>query len=195
MKKTHLFILYAVIIAFILGVIYYRESRHLVGPNKRTTVNNFESCAAAGNPILESYPARCITPDGYSFTQVTSDSNPPTSTPATNDNQVKNDLITVDSPHNDELIHSPLVISGQARGSWYFEASFPVKLEDANGKILAQAPAMAQGEWMTDNFVPFSLTLSFTKPTTSTGKLILQKDKPSGEPENDKEIVVPIRFE
>lgn len=32
-------------------------------------INDFESCQAAGYPILESYPARCVRPDGKSFTQ------------------------------------------------------------------------------------------------------------------------------
>jgi len=32
-------------------------------------ITDFESCAAAGNPIMESYPARCMTKDGKSFTQ------------------------------------------------------------------------------------------------------------------------------
>ncbi len=32
-------------------------------------ITNFEECAAAGNPIMESYPPRCMTKDGRSFTQ------------------------------------------------------------------------------------------------------------------------------
>lgn len=35
----------------------------------KTDINNFDDCAAAGYPIQESYPARCVTPDGQSFTQ------------------------------------------------------------------------------------------------------------------------------
>lgn len=30
-------------------------------------INNFDDCAAAGYPILESYPERCRTPDGRTF--------------------------------------------------------------------------------------------------------------------------------
>lgn len=32
-------------------------------------VNNFEKCAKAGYPILESYPRQCRTPDGKTFTE------------------------------------------------------------------------------------------------------------------------------
>ena len=37
--------------------------------NKKSTINSFESCVAAGYPILESYPEKCKTPDGRTFTK------------------------------------------------------------------------------------------------------------------------------
>lgn len=107
----------------------------------------------------------------------------------------KDDLIWVSSPLPNQVITSPVTITGQARGNWYFEASFPVTLLDANGKILAQAPAQATGEWMTTNYVPFKITLTFTKPTTATGTLVLHKDNPSGLPQNDNELRIPVSFE
>lgn len=102
--------------------------------------------------------------------------------------------ITVTEPRPGQHILSPLLISGQARGSWYFEANFPVELRDGNGTLLAQGAAHAQGNWMTDNFVPFSAELLFTTPVTSTGELILHNDNPSGLPENEKSVTVPILF-
>ncbi len=100
----------------------------------------------------------------------------------------------VDQPRTGDLATSPLLIRGKARGYWYFEASFPVRLLDGNGKLLAIKPAQADSEWMTEEFVPFSMTLEFEKPTTETGALILQKDNPSGLPEYDDELVIPVRF-
>lgn len=35
----------------------------------KMNITNFEQCADAGYPIQESYPARCVTPDGQAFTQ------------------------------------------------------------------------------------------------------------------------------
>lgn len=32
-------------------------------------VTNFEECAAAGNPVMESYPRQCRTPDGSHFVE------------------------------------------------------------------------------------------------------------------------------
>src|ERR1035437_6951636 len=92
------------------------------------------------------------------------------------------DIIKVSSPLPNSTIKSPLTVTGVARGNWYFEASFPVRLYDANGKELVATPAQAKGDWMTTEFVPFEVTLNFTKPTTATGTLVLQKDNPSGLP-------------
>jgi hypothetical protein len=106
----------------------------------------------------------------------------------------QNSMIRVTSPLPNASVRSPLTITGEARGGWYFEASFPVKILDANGKVLGQHYAEAQGEWMTNNFVPFRSTLTFSTPTTETGTLVLEKDNPSGLPENAAEIRIPIRF-
>lgn len=104
------------------------------------------------------------------------------------------DLIRVESPAPNSLISSPVKISGEARGFWYFEASFPVKLFDADGNLITVKPAQAKSEWMTENFVPFELSLDFEKPSTANGFLVLKKDNPSGLPEYDNEIQIPVRF-
>lgn len=103
-------------------------------------------------------------------------------------------MVRLTSPLTNSIITSPLTVTGEARGNWYFEASFPVKVLDGNGKVLGQVPAQAQGDWMTTEFVPFSATVPFTTPTTATGYLVLEKDNPSGLPENAAELSVPIRF-
>lgn len=106
------------------------------------------------------------------------------------------DLILVSTPKSNDLVDpsKPLLIEGTARGNWYFEASFPVKLIDANGNILSQDSIQTDGDWMTENFVPFKKTLQFAPPSTLTGTLILERDNPSGLPENDMELRIPLRF-
>lgn len=104
------------------------------------------------------------------------------------------DFIRVSNVRPNDIVHSPLTVQGEARGNWYFEASFPVKLYDADGKELAAIPAQAQGDWMTTEFVPFEVTLEFTQPSTDTGALVLKKDNPSGLPEHDDQLVIPVRF-
>ncbi|KKT74127.1 MAG: hypothetical protein UY07_C0030G0004 [Parcubacteria group bacterium GW2011_GWA1_47_8] len=106
----------------------------------------------------------------------------------------KDDLITVTAPLPNASVTSPLPISGEARGTWYFEASFPVKLYDANGKLLGSVAATTASDWMTENYIPFTALLTFKSPATATGTLVLEKDNPSGLPEHANEIIIPVTF-
>ena len=113
----------------------------------------------------------------------------------TNTKDNTSDQIKVTNPIPNQVVESPLTVEGEATGTWFFEATFPVNLLDANGDVIASNPAKAQGEWMTQDFVPFIAQLIFEKPATDTGVLVLKKDNPSGLPENDASIEIPILFE
>lgn len=109
--------------------------------------------------------------------------------------QVAHGDIRVTSPEVGGEITSPLMVEGQARGTWFFEATFPLVLVNWDGLIIAEGYAQAEGEWMTEEFVPFKGELVFTKPPYDTrGTLILQKDNPSGLPEHDDAIEIPVVF-
>ncbi|HEX3036086.1 MAG TPA: GerMN domain-containing protein [Thermodesulfobacteriota bacterium] len=146
-------------------------------------ITNFEECASAGNPVMESYPRRCATPDGKTFVE------------DIGNELEKTDLIRVSKPRPNQVIKSPLNIEGEARGFWFFEASFPIKLFDEKDNLLGTAIAQAQGEWMTKGFVPFRARLEFSTPEANRGVLVLEKDNPSGLPEHDDELHIPVRFE
>jgi hypothetical protein len=118
----------------------------------------------------------------------------PTATAPVAASRTHDDFIRVTNPTADQLVVSPLAVTGEARGSWYFEASFPVVLYDAYGQQLAAVPAQAQGDWMTTNFVSFKANLTFSAPTTETGTLVLKRDNPSGLPQNDDELRIPVKF-
>lgn len=105
------------------------------------------------------------------------------------------DLIMVGSPTKGATVSSPLTITGSARGNWYFEASFPIELRDASGKVIAQGHGEAQSDWMTQDFVIFKATLTYpAQPAGSRGTLILKNDNPSGDPARDKAVEVPVVF-
>lgn len=93
-----------------------------------------------------------------------------------------------------QQIKSPFTLRGEARGNWYFEGSFPIEIRDGTNKPILIQAVKTKENWMTEKFVPFSTTLTFTKPTTSTGTLILHKDNPSGEASQDESITIPITF-
>lgn len=103
-------------------------------------------------------------------------------------------MIWVTAPAPDTMVTSPLRIAGMARGNWFFEASFPARVLDADGKELGVAPIMTAAEWMTTDFVPFEGEVSFATSTTPAGTLVLEKDNPSGLPEHADERRIPILF-
>lgn len=94
----------------------------------------------------------------------------------------------------DQLVASPLTIKGRARGSWFFEGEFPVKLMDEKGNFFVTSFVTAKGEWMTENWVPFEAKITFQKPATKNGFLFFAKNNPSGMPQNDYSITIPIKF-
>jgi len=146
-------------------------------------VKNFKECVNAGFAVMESYPRQCRDNAGILFVE------------DIGNRLEKLDLIVVDDPQLNQPVVSPLIIKGKARGSWFFEAVFPVKLLDSNGNLLAVGFAQAKGEWMIEDFVLFESTLQFTSPTSESGVLILEKDNPSGLPENFDQLIVPVLFQ
>jgi len=148
-----------------------------------SAINDFQSCAMAGNAILESYPRQCKTSDGKTFVE------------DIGNELVKSDLIRIDQPRPGQVISSPLEITGQARGTWFFEASFPILLLDKNGRTISQTIAQAQSGWMTEEFVPFKAKLEFPTNLSGRVKLIFKKDNPSGLPQNDDQLEMPVSLQ
>lgn len=107
----------------------------------------------------------------------------------------KSDIIEVYSPSPFAVITSPLKISGRARGNWFFEATFPVKIVDSDGKTIATSYMTAKDDWMTENFVEFEGIIEFPQSETEKGFIILEKDNPSGLPEYDDSLKIPIQFQ
>lgn len=104
------------------------------------------------------------------------------------------DRVRLDSPAPGATVGSPLSVVGVAPGPWYFEAVFPVRLVDARGRTVADTFAQAEGEWMTEELVPFRAAVRFAPPGTETGTLVLERSNPSGLPEHAAEVRIPVRF-
>jgi len=147
-------------------------------------VEDFNACVAMGNPVMESYPRQCAY-NGQTFVEELGNT------------IEKMDKISLESPRPNDVVSSPLLIKGQARGNWFFEASFPIVIVDWDGLIIGSAIAQAQGDWMTEDWVDFTATLEFTPNTavSNRGALILQRDNPSGLPEFDDALEIPVFFE
>lgn len=171
-----LFFLVIIVVA-VIGFLWWQYT----GPEEPITVTNFDECVDAGNPVMESYPRQCRADDRTFVENIGNELE-------------KTDLIRINNPRPNQLIESPLEINGEARGYWFFEADFPVKLLDGNGEEIGIAIAQTFLPWMTEDFVPFEAILEFEAPATNMGELILVKDNPSGLPEHSDQLRVPVKF-
>ncbi|TCZ65299.1 Gmad2 immunoglobulin-like domain-containing protein [Flaviaesturariibacter aridisoli] len=90
-----------------------------------------------------------------------------------------------------DTLRSPARIEGTARGTWYFEGQFVLKLYDSLNRLLALIPARATTDWMTEEYVPFRGVLEWKK-YSGRGMLVLEADNPSGDEERAKRLKVGV---
>lgn len=103
-------------------------------------------------------------------------------------------LIRVHVPAIHDVVGDVVDVQGEARGQWFFEATFPIEVTDSAGNSLGVSYAQAQGEWMTEEFVSFKGQVRREKTLDNVGWLIFRKDNPSGLPEYEDAIRIPVRF-
>jgi hypothetical protein len=110
------------------------------------------------------------------------------------------DLIIVDSPLPDTTLScdSDVIITGKARGTWYFEASFPIQISNAGGTIIGEGHAEALTDWMTNDFVAFKSTIPVHSCIDGhvpyDAFVDLHNDNPSGDPAKGKSLSIPVLF-
>ncbi len=166
-----------IIIIFLITVVLF--ALLLFSKNSQIAITNFDECAQK-YPVMESYPPSCSTPDGKRFTQ------------NIGNELALSDSILISSPRPNQEIESPFVIQGKAKGSWFFEGQMSAVVYDSENKKIGEAILTADGEWMTEGFVPFSGILEFSQKSESVGKLIIKNANPSGLAENSRELIVPV---
>jgi hypothetical protein len=108
-----------------------------------------------------------------------------------NDNSDAPSDIQIEKPQDNDTVSSPLEIDGQAKGGWFFEGQFPVRLIGKNGEVIAAAQAKALGDWTKEDPVPFRAILEFSAPTAVSATLVLAQDDPSGQG-NGQEKKIPV---
>lgn len=192
MKKIILITILLITAAGVIGAVLF-GLKHIKGPAAQNQNPNnlsqsqdqegieFDKCVAAGKPVMESYPRQCSI-NGRTYKENIGNA------------IEKKDLVQATQPKPGSIITSPTTIIGQARGTWFFEARFPVVLLDENHHEIGRGSATAFSDWMTENFVPFEATFEFAIPTTDIGFLLLKKDNPSGDPAKDDWLEIPVRF-
>ncbi len=117
-----------------------------------------------------------------------SDNNPP---PILEDNVG----LVVENVHTNDLLSSPLKITGYVNGGGWggFEGQVgTVSLQDSAGNELYIEPLTATTEWMTTT-VRFEANLEYVT-LDQYGKLIFRNENPSGEPSRDREVMIEVRL-
>ncbi len=192
--KKYIVVIVLIIIAIIAIIVRVSNKPELAGQmNATSTVPSLQSATTSKPATVQktyvgptgstvrptpSYPRGETFVDNSQFTSMSADGAIRTSSPA------KNAVVT-----------SPVRVVGEAQGNWYFEGVFHAVVTDANGVVIGQAVVPANGNWMTAKMVPFDFSVSFNQQVAGTrGHIILKKDNPSGLPQNNASLDIPIVF-
>jgi hypothetical protein len=179
--EKKLIVIIVVILLIIIGGIFTIMSFDWLRLDRGMAVD-YEDCVKSGYVVTDTYPKQCTDKAGKTFTEETGNM------------LEKANIITLTTPRPKEEITSPVKISGQARGLWFFEGSFPVKLKTVEGKTLSYGVVRSGSDWMTDDFVNFEAIMNFSVATRTAGFVELIKDNPSGMTEKDDAMYVPVVF-
>lgn len=113
--------------------------------------------------------------------------------PLGNSDELKNE-IKLDNLLDNDYIQNPLEITGQAKGTWFQEGEFSARIVTEGGLVLDKAAVIAEENWMTENFVEFTVTFEFEPETAEFGSIYFTKSNPSGLEENKAELRISIKF-
>ncbi len=109
---------------------------------------------------------------------------------------VKGVKIVIDNWPEDNVIATPLTITGKVPGNWSSEGVFPISVTYEGDISIPGAIAKLDRDWMTDKLVPFTAVLDFDKTTMQKEfvTLVFRNANPSGNTNNDDSATLPIRF-
>lgn len=120
----------------------------------------------------------------------------PAEAPAPTPPPLSTAALVLETPQEGAAARSPLVVSGEAPSDWFFEEQFPTLLMDANGRVLAEAPAMAQTP-VSENIggmIRFRAQLVFVVTQDTPVTLVLQEDMPQeGAPARETRLALTLQ--
>jgi hypothetical protein len=100
--------------------------------------------------------------------------------------------VVVTSPTPNETVAQSFTVAGTAPGAWFSEATFPIQVRDNDDNLVGNVGASAQGDWETAGPVTFTAAMNIDPSFHGPANLILLKDNPSGLPQNDDSVTIPI---
>lgn len=191
--KTLGTIVIILVIGALAGVVYLSVQR---SGEADLSVKSFEECVAAGNPVVESSPRQCHDEaTGMTHTEKMEDQAGPADLATRKYKSAKGVTIEINDWTEGRHVSSPLEMSGKVPGSWSHEGSFPIDIIYEGDIGLPGATAEIDGDWMTDQLVPFRATLSFDEDQLA-GKdimIVLHNANPSDMPANDDSLALKVQ--
>ncbi|HEY4521506.1 MAG TPA: Gmad2 immunoglobulin-like domain-containing protein [Candidatus Paceibacterota bacterium] len=142
--------------------------------------------------FLIALPSSKPSPEIVAATSTADEETPPSSVDEAPSSQPLSRSVVVTTPQQKQHVGRNFTVAGVAPGPWFFEAQFPMQVRDMEGSVVGRATATAQGEWMTEELVTFTAMMHIDATFHGEAILILMKDNPSGMPENDDAIEVPV---
>ncbi len=106
----------------------------------------------------------------------------PTPSPTRSPQQFTSENVIVSDPLPNSSVPRMFTVKGKAKGSWFFEASFPIQVRDAANNPVGMGIAQTADNWMTSEFVSFAPDVTFLG-YSGPARLVLMNDNPSGLPE------------
>jgi len=176
-------VIIAVIVGLLLLTVWSLLAFDLLRFSREQALD-FADCLASGGKIGNTIPRRCEDLSGKVFEESLGNS------------AEKSDLIQLFEPAiNATIASSTLTFSGEAKGFWFVNPSFPVILRAVeSGQTLASGRATSEGNWLDTDFVKFSGKLHFKVSTTTLAELVLKSENNTGL-NSDNELIVPIILE
>jgi hypothetical protein len=114
----------------------------------------------------------------------------PSEAPAPEITRINGADLVLQAPEAGARLASPFQVTGTAPGTWYFEAVFHAELVTADGVVLDEAPAQAQGDWMTVEQVPFAAEFAFDVAADTPATIVLREDMQEEGP--SREVRIPV---
>jgi len=103
----------------------------------------------------------------------------------------KDDLISFSILPNSK-VQGVVSYQGAVKGGYFFEVNILINILDANKNVLKTSNAIAMTDWMTIEPVEFEGNIDFTNLPKGLAYIEIHNDNPSGLPENDKSVLIPI---
>ncbi len=92
-------------------------------------------------------------------------------------------------------VHGIVSYNGVIKGGYFFEANILINVLDSNKNLLKAGNTMATDDWMTSGPVPFKGTIDFSGLAKGPAYIEIHNDNPSGLPEHDKSVFIPVVIE